>query len=105
MSLPWLFHKQKLDLTISMGSWKEFVKALTRDVVVMCGFFVQDLQETSQWCWCRRGGLAKSLVSSHVLHSSEVREKSTNLSTVISGPASAKESSSPAAGGPHLLHV
>lgn len=50
-------------------------------------------------------GLANSLVSGHVLHSFEDREKSTNLSTVILGSASAKESSSPAAGSPHLLHV
>lgn len=85
MSLPWLFHKQKLDLTISMGSWKEFVKAFTRNMVVMCGFLFRIYRKLASGGGAGGPGLAKSLVSSHVLHSSEVREKSTYLSTIISG--------------------
>lgn len=44
-----------------MGSWNEFVKAFTRDRVVMCGLSVQDLQETGQWCWCKRARTCKFL--------------------------------------------
>lgn len=90
-----------------MGYWNGFVKAFPRPhrceaLILPCS------GGTGNWPVAVSAGgpgLANSLVSGHVPHSSEDWEKSTNLNTVISGSASAKKNSSPAAGGPRLLRL